>query len=171
MLVTNFPEIADSVQEWLRGEHDYQFAKFDGIYGDELRERRNFIANTELENKWQRNVVLRKGDALLLANQQVLKVCAAARAVLIYDVCLEGGIREEASKNTFEMISQHFKQLEPEMIDENLLYERFETAFPSRNPEDIFKRAGGFAIAGVAQYQAEMGEIILPQPGLSSGNV
>jgi hypothetical protein len=170
MSVENYPTIAKAVQGWLLGEHDYQFSKFDSIYGKELAARRDFIADTEIANKWRRNVVLREGGAFMLANQQVLKVCAAARAVLVYDVCLEGGNREEASNITFEVIRQHFDELNSDDLDPSQLYETYERAFPNPNHKAVFKRAGELAILGVAEYEAITNEVLLPQPGLSSGN-
>lgn len=165
-------EIASHVENWLHGEHAYQFSKFDAMYGDELQSRRDFIAQSEIPNKWQRNVVLRTGASYLLANQQLLKVCAAARAVVVYNACIAGDDRSAASDHTFHDLKEYFSSLsEQDILGPEILYQPFELAFPSNEPSVCFRRAGLLAIAGLRETEQLTGIIDLPRPGVSSGQV
>jgi hypothetical protein len=163
-------EIASSVEEWLHGEHSYQFAKFDKAYGDELQQRRNFIANSEIPNKWQRGVLFRAGGAFLLANQQLLKVCAATRAVTVYDACILGAEKATASDQSFNELHDYFANLTlNDLPDPDILNARFGVVFPDTDPSIRFRRAGLLAIVGLLDSEAATGKIQLPLPGLPSG--
>ena len=163
--------VSVKVEQWLRGEHSYQFKKFDDIYGDELVRRRNYIWDDEVPNKWHRSVVHRRGRSLLLANQQLLKVCAASRAVVVYDACIGGESRHTASARTFADIHEHFAGLDlDELQDEPDLYNTdFESVFGDRGPHGRTLRAGELAVAGLLEQSRVEGVIQLPKPGIPSG--
>jgi len=163
-------EIASNVEEWLHGEHSYQFAKFDKAYGSELEQRRNFIADSEIPNKWHRGKLLRASDARLLANQQLLKVCAATRAVTVYDACIAGTERDTASDQSFTELHSYFAKLALRDIPSpDVLEKPFEEAFPDNDPVIRFRRAGILAIVGLMESEVATGHVQLPRPGLPSG--
>jgi len=170
--MTPFLEIANSVEGWLHGEHPYQFSKFDAMYGDEIRLRRDFIALSEIPTKWQRNIVFRTGEAYQLADQQLLKVCAAARAVIVYDACLAGGERKAVSDETFDELHGYLTGINDQNLpEEEILYQPYELAFPSMEPTIVFRRAGLLAIVGLAQSERDTGVLGMPLPGLPSGQL
>jgi hypothetical protein len=172
IFMTTCTEIASRVEGWLHGEHQYQFGKFDAMYGDELILRRDFIANSEIPNKWNRNIVLRSGGAVQLATQQLLKVCAATRAVVVYDACIAGGDRNNASDGTFNDLHQYFAGLtEKNLPEKGTLRQAFDIAFPDTESAARFRRAGLLAVVGVSELESVVGVIELPRPGLPSGQL
>ncbi len=170
--MASISEITHNVQLWLRGENAYQFAKFDTIYGDELRNRRDFIVSSEIPNKWHRNIVLRSGEAHFLADQQVLKVCAAARAVIVYSDCLAGNNRYDSSENTFAILNDHFTDIDERKLPrETFLFEPFDAVFSGLSEQELFLRSADIAVVGLSYTESRVGKYILPKAGLPSGEL
>jgi hypothetical protein len=157
------------VVAWLTGEEPYQFDKFDAMYGNEIAVRRELIDEIEIPQKWHNNVLFRGRGAFDQANQQVLKVLAASRAVLIYDSCLGGNARDAASRLSFRLLEDHLAQKDTYIAPVEALERPYEIAFPETTAMPRFLRAAELAVRAAQLSEELHGEMRLPRPGRPSG--
>lgn len=184
-MASHIKEAGTLLEDWLRGEHSYQFAKFDRMYGQDLVERTTYIMETEVPDKWFRGALFWEEGIVDQATQQIMKVCAAARAVCVYSELLEGTLgRQAASDCTFEVLANTLEEInEPADLGvnrEQLRSKSFEVAFNNnsykfenhiRESVPVFRRAAGLAVAHLCEVQEVMDQMIIPAPGVTSGQI
>lgn len=184
-MAVGYQEAAQRVGIWVAAEGDYAFTKNDPLFsGDaELPGRLTYIMNIEIPNKWGRFQLFRRNEAPLQASQQILKVCAAARAASMLNKMIDGVDFKRASRATFE-------EYENQTIEEARSYNQaqeaakldgiFALAIGAEDPflfgnrytvvPQVFRNASRMAIAQVMDV-AEDDRLIMPEPGHPSGNV
>lgn len=185
-----YPEIEKRIEDWLHGEHEYQFVKNKKTHNADPQASLVYIAGTEIGNKWHR-FQLFLGHASLIADrelelqagQQLLKTCGAARGALVWQYAIEGKSVDEGSEQTWRDLTDYYDELSTdvsELPQRDQLEAPLEVAIspatvePNNGSYEIgpaFTRLSGLAIVYFADQQARLGEIVMPKPGVESGHI
>ena len=197
MRYTAKAQVVNSVSEWLRAEHDYQFEKNSNtLQRNPIRSRAN-ILTYEIPNKWAkyqkfRDLALvdkkrypnqRLDEKLLMQiGQNLLKCAAAARAAYVWSGVVQGVDFLEASEKSLQGVESYSAGI----LRDGLILPKVELLGGSveeaiktynidplayANPNKTLIALTGLAISGVLEYQSDVSRVILPEPGHPSGEL
>lgn len=185
-----YPDVEKRVEEWLRGEHEYQFLKNKKTHNADPWVSLAYIAGTEIGNKWHRfqlflthASLIKDRELELQTGQQLLKTCAAARGALVWQYALDGKSIDVGSEQTWWNLNDYYDGLRTgveELPPRDKLEAPLEVAISPATVEPnngnyeiepVFTRLLGLAIVYFAVQQALLGEIVLPKPGVESGHI
>jgi hypothetical protein len=186
----HYPEVEKRVEEWLHGEHEYQFVKNNMTHNADPQASLTYIASTEIRNKWHRfhlfvgHAGLTADSGLeLQAGQQLLKSCGAARGALVWQYALDGNSVPDASEQTWRDLQDYYGALHTgveALPQRDQLEAPLEEAISPATVEPnngnyeigpVFTRLSGLAIVYFADQQARLGGIVMPKPGVESGHI
>jgi len=174
----------DVVGQWLAGEHAYQFAGPVVMDYDSIDERLARIMELEMPERWHSQLLYRQhpSDSATMrhASQQVLKVCAAARAAFIYSDVLDGGGFADANLRSWQVVEAALHDEGAMDHFQARLYGPFPQAigtweYLADNRREVVEpgliRAVGLAAANLYEVELVTGGEVLPEPGLPSGKL
>jgi hypothetical protein len=196
----HYSEVEKQVEAWLRGEHEYQFAKNKKTLNADPPSSVEHILGTEIGNKWHRfqffigQIVSPPDDddkvLRLHAGQQLLKACAAARGALVWKYVLQANEAARGddqitrgSDQTWRDLSNYYDALHDgteALPSSGRLKASLEIALNPATLEPvngnydvkpIFTRLAGLAVVHFASQQEQSGEVIMPAPGVRSGEI
>lgn len=190
-------EAVNSVTQWLKGEHDYQFRKNQLTHSGHPQNSRMHILTFEIPNKWERfqffrdlALVDKKADPkkqlsdklLMQVGQNVLKCAAAARGAFVWAGVSSGKSFKQANDMSWEGLDTFTTRLRTGSVklpymqllgataeDATKLYLRDEHAYGK--PSATFMAMTGLAIRGLLEYQNDGPVLVLPRPGVPSGEL
>ncbi len=192
-------QAVSSISEWLRSEHEYQFAENGSTPADDPTNSRARILMFEVPDRWEqfqdfRNQALLNKNAfpeapiadqiLLRIGQNLLKCAAAAQTAYVCSGVVQELSIPEALENSFKGleayttgISDGRLRIPPSYLLGATAEEAIKTynsdTLAYANPGKTFIALTGLAIAGIVEFQERSGKtgIILPEPGLPSGEL
>jgi hypothetical protein len=186
----HYPEVEKRVEDWLHGEHEYQFGKNKKTHNADPQASLAYIANTEIGNKWHRFQLFAGHASIsddrgieLQAGQQLLKSCGAARGALVWQYALDGKSVDEGSEQTWRDLDSYYSALHTgaeDLPQRDQLEAPLEVAISpatiepnngNYNIEPVFTRLSGLAIVYFAVQQTRLNEIVVPKPGVESGHI
>jgi hypothetical protein len=179
----------ETVRDWLKGEHDYQFDKNRITHNAESSKSIAYIMDTEIGNKWNRFQIF-NGEAhkssdrglYLQSSQQLLKACGASRGALVWDYVANGQTIDQGSTSSWEDLDQYYHLLATDdtVPSHNLLSAELKDALDPASVESsegiynikpVFTRLSGLAIAHLLEQEELIGEMLVPKPGTVSGEI
>ncbi len=185
------------VEAWLHGEHDYQFAKNEVTHQAHAANSRAYILMMELPDKWSRMQLFRRARLaetepdgeitadtrlLLQVGQQALKVAAGSRAAFVWGRVQGGTSFDDANEESWEVLANYRDYVmsgDDRLPSTALLTAPIERAIKdyNRRPEAYghvqrnFVGAVGLATTVLLEQSEYNGKVIMPEPGVPSGEV
>jgi hypothetical protein len=174
-----------ATRDWLKGEDSYQFDKNRKTHTADPTASITFILGTEIGNKWHRFQLFnsaakldRDSQLFLQASQQVLKACGAARGALVWDYVLQGYTVSQGSQLSFVALNECFDEQSPKDIQSQLplLELPIDAAIAPHQlipgeAKQVFTKLATLAAAHIYDTSERTGSLILPRPGLASGEI
>jgi hypothetical protein len=163
--------------EWLRGEEAYQFGKYGSPSPEDYDARIRTITEDEVPGRWHRYRQFR-AEAPDQASQAMMKVCASARAAAIIGQMAHRHARYETASWT---TLNDLKEISGAIVSRlEVLTARlslpFEIAMSPVGYDDQtlqigYRMIAGLAVAHIMDDARTRGELWLPEPGHTSGEI
>lgn len=185
------------VEAWLHGEHDYQFDKNQVTHKAHAANSRAYLLMMELPDKWNRMQIFRRARLaetepdgkitsdkrlLLQVGQQALKVAAGSRAAFVWGRVQGGAQFDDANTESWEVLANYRQYVVSGrgiLPATSLLTAPIERAIKdyNRRPEAYghaqrnFVGAIGLATTVLLEQSEYSGKVIMPEPGVPSGEL